>query len=115
VRRGVLILGFLLAITIAGGVLTADVAFSVPTITQTTNPDASAFAASESQAIQFLALVGFILFNVVGAGLTIAGVFWLLNWQVTVAKEMPTLEERREEEAEQLQSGETAITTTEAA
>ena len=97
-NRGVLILGFLLAITIAGGVLTAGVAFDIPIIQQTTDPAASPFMATNGQALSFLALVGFVVFNVIGAGLTLAFIFWLLNKQVTIAKDMPTLEERREQE-----------------
>lgn len=99
-NRGVQILGFLLAITIAGGILTADVAFAIPIIQQTTDPAASAFMATNGQALIFLGVVGFILFNVVGAGLTLAFVFWLLNKQVNIAKEMPSLEERRQQEDE---------------
>ncbi|MEM9951965.1 MAG: hypothetical protein AAF846_10210 [Chloroflexota bacterium] len=108
-NRGVQILGFLLAITIAGGVLTADVAFGIPIIQQTMDPAASAFMATNGQAMLFLAVVGFILFNVIGAGLTLAIIFWFLNKQVTIAKEMPTLEERRqqEEELDQLPEGKT--------
>lgn len=98
-KRGVLILGFLLAITIAGSVLTAGLAFDVPTIMQSTDPSASVFMATNDQSIQFIALVGFVIFNIIGAGLTLAFVLWFLNKQVTIAKEMPTLEERREQEA----------------
>lgn len=97
-KRGVLILGFLLAITIAGGVLTAGVAFDIPIIKQSSDPAASAFMATNGQAFIFLGLVGFILFNVIGAGLTMAFVFWLLNKQVNIAKDMPNLEELREQE-----------------
>lgn len=114
-KRGLLLLVFLLAITIAGGMLTADVAFGVPLIRQTTNPDASVFMASESQAIQFLAIVGFIIFNVIGAGLTLALVIWFLNWQVKVANETPTLEERRQQEADALPEGKKALSSGEAA
>ena len=98
-KRGVLILGFLLAITIAGGILTADVAFGIPLIRQSMDPSASVFMATNDQALLFVGLVGFVLFNVVGAGLTLALVLWLLNKQVKIANEMPTLEERREQEA----------------
>lgn|GEM_PF-981569 len=108
-KRGVTILGFLLAITIAGGVLTADLAFAIPIIKQTTDPAASPFMATNGQAWGLIVLIGAVLFNVIGAGLTMALIFWLLNWQVSVAKEMPTLEERREqEEADSLPSGDKA-------
>ena len=98
-KRGVFILGFLLAITIAGGVLTAGVGFGIPLIQQSTDPSASVFMATNDQALMFVGLVGFVLFNVVGAGLTLAFVLWLLNKQVKIANEMPTLEERNEQEA----------------
>ena len=98
-KRGVFILGFLLAITIAGSVLTAGLAFDIPTIIQSTDPAASVFMATNNQAMMFVGLVGFVLFNIVGAGLTLALVLWFLNKQVKIAKEMPTLEERREQEA----------------
>lgn len=105
-NRGVLILGFLLAITIAGGVLTAGIAFEIPILQQTTDPIASPFMATNGQALQLLAVIGFVIFNVVGAGLTLALVFWLLNKQVKIAKEMPTLDELREiEEQDALPDG----------
>lgn len=108
-KRGVLILVFLLAITIAGGVLTADLAFAIPIIRQTSDPAASPFMATNGQAWGLIGLIGFVLINIIGAGLTIALIFWLLNWQVSVAKDMPTLEERREqEEAGALPEGEQA-------
>lgn len=98
-KRGVSILGFLLAVTLACGVLTAGVGFGLPLIRQSTDPVASVFMATNDQALLFVGLVGFVLFNIIGAGLTLAFVFWLLNKQVKIAKEMPTLEERRELEA----------------
>ncbi|MGJ3239017.1 MAG: hypothetical protein ACFE0Q_09970 [Anaerolineae bacterium] len=108
-KRGVLILGFLLAVTVAGGVLTSGVGFGIPIIQQTTDPAASAFMATNNQALLFLGVVGFILFNVIGAGLTLAFIFWLLNKQVKIAQETPTLEERRQqEETNALPEGNTA-------
>lgn len=104
-RRGVILLAVLLIVTIAGGVLTADVGFGVPTLEQTTDPNASVFMASSGQAFNFLLVVGFIIVNVVGAGLTLAFIFWLISKQVTIAKEMPTLEERRQQDAEALPEG----------
>lgn len=97
-NRGVAILAFLLAITIGGGILTANVGFTIPMLQQSSNPAASPFMATNGQAFGFIALVGFILFNVVGAGITMGVVFWFLNKQVKIAKQMPTLEELREQE-----------------
>jgi len=98
VNRGVAILAFLLAITIGGGILTANVGFTIPILQQSTDPAASPFMATNGQAMGLVLLIGFVLVNVIGAGLTMAGIFWLLNWQVNVAKETPTLEELREQE-----------------
>ena len=101
-KRGLFVLAVLVAITIAGGVLTAGVGFEIPIIQQVDSPAASAFEATPNQAVTFLLVVGFILVNVVGAGLTLAFIFWLLNREVNRAKAMPTLEERREQDAESL-------------
>lgn len=94
-KRGVAVLAFLLIITIAGGVLTANVGFEVPTMQQTNNPAASFFEATPNQAVYLILMVGFILFNVVGAGLTIALLFWLGNREIKRADAMPNVAERR--------------------
>lgn len=102
-RRGVIILGLLVAVMIGGSVLTAGLGVELPIMLQTTNPDGSVFNASSSQAIQFFGVVVFVLINVIGAGLTGAVIFWFLGRQVRLAKEMPTLEEKRQQEAEELE------------
>jgi hypothetical protein len=48
-------------------------------IKQTSSPDASTFAASPVQSFQLIAWIGFVLINMLGAGLTIAAFFWLMN------------------------------------
>jgi hypothetical protein len=97
VKRGVAILALLLIIMIAGSVLTANVGFEIPTMQQTNNPAASFFEATPDQAIYLLLMVGFILFNVIGAGLTVAFLFWIGNREVKRAKAMTNLAERREQ------------------
>ena len=54
---------------------------------QTMNPNGNVLTATPNQAAAFIVVVGFIIVNVVGAGLTLALVFWLLNRQVTVVKQ----------------------------
>ena len=98
-KRGVLILAGLLIIMIAGGVLTSGLGFSLPTIQQTNIPAASFFEATGDQQIYLLLMIGFIMVNIIGAGLTIAFLFWIGNREVKRAKAMPTLAERREQEA----------------
>ncbi|GAB5490172.1 MAG: hypothetical protein Phog2KO_03870 [Phototrophicaceae bacterium] len=98
-KRGVFILGFLLAITIAGSVLTAGLAFDVPTIMQSTDPSASVFMATNNQLLMFMVLVVVLLVLPIFMAGGLALVLWFLNKQVKIAKEMPTLEERREQEA----------------
>jgi hypothetical protein len=48
-------------------------------IRQTSNPDASPFTATPVQAMQIVLWVGFILFNMIGAALTLAAFFWLMS------------------------------------
>ncbi len=108
-RRGVLILAGLVVIVIAGGVLTAGIGAQIPTIIQSTDPAASPFAATPEQANLFLFWIVFVIFNLVGAGLTIALIFWFLNWQVKSVNEMPNRAERlaqqEQQEAEALEEG----------
>ena len=38
------------------------------------------------KAEQMFLFVGFIIFNLVGIGLTLMAIFWFLNWQIKTAK-----------------------------
>lgn len=108
-RRGVLILAGLVVLVIAGGVLTAGIGAGIPTIIQSTDPAASPFAATPEQANLFLFWIAFVIFNLVGAGLTIALIFWFLSREVKVVNEMPNRSERiAQEDAEALQEGQQA-------
>jgi hypothetical protein len=103
VKRGVALLAFLVIVTIAGGILTANMGIHLPFIRQTAEPMASVFEAPGEKAFWLFAMIAFILFNVIGAGLTIALIFWLLNREVKIANATPA----RNASA----SSETAITT----
>lgn len=84
-------LGALLLLIIGGG-LTAQIAQqggqgAIPVfVVQTENPDASVFETRPWKAEQLILLVGFILFNLIGIGVTIALVMWLLSRGVKSAK-----------------------------
>lgn len=80
--RGVLILAALIIVVLAAGGLTAQLASFDVAIHQTDSPDASVFTATPGQSAAFFVMVGFIVFNVLGAGLTLAAVFWFLNRQI---------------------------------
>ena len=83
------ILAGILVVLLAGGGITANLLTSDLTIQQTTNPSGNVLTATPDQSATFLVLAGFILVNVIGAGLTLALVFWLLNRQVTIVRQEP--------------------------
>lgn len=89
-KRGILLLAFLVAITIAGGVITSGLTLEIPVIRQTSSPDASVFEATPEQANLLTIWIGFVLFNLVGAGVTIMILFWLGNREVARANAMPS-------------------------
>lgn len=90
--RRFIFLMVLLAILIGGGVLTAQLASNtgiqnMPAARiQTNDPEASVFVATDWQAQQFFLMIGFILVNLIGIGVTLALVFWLLSRQVAIAR-----------------------------
>lgn len=51
-------------------------------ITQSSIPDASTLSAAPWQAEQLVLMVGFILFNLIGMGATVAILMWVLHWGV---------------------------------
>lgn len=101
-RRGVGILALLVIVTIGGGLLTANLGISPPLMIQTEDPAASVFSATPNQALYFLLWVGFVIVNVVGAGLTIALLLYLANRGKKWADVTPVLAER-EPQQEQLE------------
>jgi hypothetical protein len=82
-RRLIVIGGLLLLLVIGGGLTTQLIANQggslLPILTQTANPDASPTTFLPWKAEQFFLLVGFILFNLIGIGLTIAVIIWFVD------------------------------------
>jgi hypothetical protein len=80
----------ILVLLIIGGGLTAQIAANdndpaavIPgLLIQTDNPDASVFESTPWKSIQLFLLVGFILFNMIGMGATLAIVMWFLHRQL---------------------------------
>lgn len=72
-----------LFILIAGGGLTMQLVSGggslLPVLQQVSAPDASPTTVLPWKAEQFFLMVGFILFNLVGIGATLAVLFWLLD------------------------------------
>ena len=68
---------------IAGGGLTMQLISGggslLPVLQQVNAPDASPTVVLPWKAEQFFLMVGFILFNLVGIGVTLAALFWLLD------------------------------------
>ena len=88
-KRGLVTLIILIAIMIGGGVLTAGLLTDAPVLVQSTDPNASVFDATPEQALQITFWVFFVLFNLVGAGVTIALLMWRGNVEVKRANAMP--------------------------
>ena len=84
-RLGALVL--IMIVLLGGGAITSDLFSSDLAIRQTIDPSGDALTATPDQAVAFMLVVGFIITNVIGAGLTLALVFWLLNRQVTVVRQ----------------------------
>jgi hypothetical protein len=81
---------FILIVLVVGGALTTTLTSEggsiVPTIPQTDNPDGNVSEFEGWKAEQFFLLVGFILFNMIGIGATLALIFWLLDRGVRRAR-----------------------------
>lgn len=76
-----------LVVLLAGGAITSNLLSSDLAIQQTTDPSGDFLTATPDQAVAFILVTGFILFNVLGAGLTLMILFWLLNRQVTAVRQ----------------------------
>ncbi len=85
--RRLSILAGIFIILLAGGAITSNLLSSDLVLQQTTNPNGDALTATPDQAVAFILIVGFIIVNVIGAGLTLALVFWLLNRQLAFARQ----------------------------
>lgn len=77
----------ILVVLLAGGAITSNLLSSDLAIQQTTDPSGDFLTATPDQAVAFILVTGFILLNVLGAGLTLMIVFWLLNRQVTAVRQ----------------------------
>lgn len=91
--KRIAIVFIILVIVAGGGFLTAAFqsggvdATSLPGAkVQCADPACSVFVAEPWQSGQFLAMVGFILVNLLGAGITITVIFWLLSRQIAQVK-----------------------------
>jgi uncharacterized BrkB/YihY/UPF0761 family membrane protein len=81
--RRLAILAFLVIVLLAAGGITSQLTRSFDlTVPVTDAPDGSVFDATPDQALQFFVWVGFVLANVVVAGLVIALIFWWLHRSV---------------------------------
>lgn len=92
-RLGFLV--FVLVVLAAGGMLTTLLANGgvdnlLPFLHQTSNPEASTMMAEPWQLEQLFLLVGFILVNLLGIGVTIAIIVWFLNRQVSIVRSSGT-------------------------
>lgn len=78
-----------LVLLVIGGALTTILVGDgslLPTIQQSNDPEASTLAAEGWQAEQFVLLVLFLVVNLVGIGVTIAGIMWVLSRGVKSAE-----------------------------
>jgi hypothetical protein len=79
-RLGILV--FLMVVVLAGGAISSGLLndpLNGLLIKQTSDPNASVFDATPQQALQLVLWIGFVLFNLIGAGVTLLFFFWLMN------------------------------------
>jgi hypothetical protein len=104
--RRVAVLAGLVMLLLAGGALSSQLFGDAPIIVQSETPDASVFEATPQQAAQFIFWVGFVIVNLIGAGLTLAFFMWRGHAEVRRAGEMPL----RETETAQDQADDAQLT-----
>jgi hypothetical protein len=75
-----------------------DISDVLPFLVQTSDPEANAMAAEPWQAEQIFILIGFILFNLIGIGATIAAIMWFLHRGVVESRTGSVLETATEAE-----------------
>jgi hypothetical protein len=83
--------GLMLLLVITGGLTSFAAANGsgslIPgVLTVTSRPEASVNQFGQNQGLMFVGVVAFVLFNLIGASLTGALIFWFLNREVTRAK-----------------------------
>ena len=88
--RSVALLGIVIGILIVGGAFTiastGDPGNLIPFVQQSNNPSASTASIESWQAEQFFMLVTFLLFNLIGIGMTLAGIFYFISRQIVSTK-----------------------------
>ena len=87
-RLGILI-GILAVLVVGGGLsilITGGDNNLLPFLQQTSNPAGSAMEVESWQAEQFMLMVGFILFNLVGIAVTLAVIMWFLHRGVAISR-----------------------------
>lgn len=90
--KRLIIFGVVILVIIIGGGLTMQIAGSgsesvIPGVYRYTNsPEASVLDVTSWQAQQMFLFIGFVLFNLIGIGLTLALVMWFLDRQVRQVK-----------------------------
>ena len=99
VRKSSILVGIVILLVVGGGLTTLlssnDIADLLPVLRQTSDASASTAEMLPWQAEQLFLLIGFILFNMVGIGATIALIVWLLNRQILVARASAPEEEKQ--------------------
>jgi hypothetical protein len=94
--RRLLFLAVILLILVIGGGLTAQLATQdgiggvLPVLQTVENPDGSALALTSQKAELLFLLIGFIVFNLVGIGVTLAVIMWFLHRGVKIAEKIET-------------------------
>lgn len=82
-KRLVILVALVLLLLIGGGLtmqlITNGNSGLLPVLRQTANPDASVADVLPWKVEQFFLAIGFILFNLIGMGVTLAVVVWLLD------------------------------------
>ena len=80
-RRLAIVIGVVLVLVIGGGLTSQILSGGQDSlfITQSNIPDASTLSAAPWQTEQLILFIGFILFNLIGMGVTIMIVMWLLH------------------------------------
>lgn len=89
--RNLAILGIVMGTLILGGSFmlasSGDMSNLIPFIQQSNAPSASTGEVEAWQAEQFVLLVGFLLFNLIGIAATLSGIFFFLNRGIETARQ----------------------------
>lgn len=81
-RTFIIVVVIFLILIVGGGLTTMLISTNgaiLPILTTTTVPDASPTMVLPWKAEQIFLLIGFLLFNLIGIAVTLAGLFWLVD------------------------------------